>query len=132
MRKILLLMLIVVVIASCTKSSDSPPSISGTYTGTYTRNLGDSSYSSSVTFVFLSNVFSGSTTGNFPLICPGTFQTTVDSIEFNNPCVLPANINEAFMLTGNYKLVVSGDSVTFSRLMGDFIYEEDTYRLKKQ
>jgi hypothetical protein len=132
MKKVLGFLSLVICIAGCTKSGDSDTSIAGTYMGTYTRYLGDSSYTSNVTFVFLSNVFSGSTTGDFPLICPGTFQATADSILFNNPCVLPANIQEAFMLTGNYKLRVSGDSVIFSRLMGDFVYEEDFYRLKKQ
>src|SRR5450755_2084189 len=131
MRKILLFLFMAVAIVSCTKNNAGPV-ISGTYSGTFTRNLGDSSLTSNVTFVFISNIFSGTTTGNFPLICPGNFQTTADSIEFNNPCVLPANIDEAFMLTGNYKLVVTGDSVIFSHLLGDFIYEEDIYRLKKQ
>ncbi len=133
MKNVLGFIFLLTSIASCTKNTDSSPAISGTYVGTYTRNLGDSSYNSNIKFVFLSNVFSGtSTSEDFPIICPGTFQTTADSILFNNPCVLPGNINEAFMLMGNYKLVVSGDSVTFSRIMGDFIYEEDIYRLKKQ
>jgi hypothetical protein len=131
MFKILVILLIVVSVFSCTKNNDTP-TISGTYSGTFTRNLGDSSYISNVTFVFLSDVFSGTANGNFPIICPGNFQTTLDSILFNNPCILPDNVDEAFMLTGNYKLVVSGDSVTFSRLIGDFVYEEDIYRLKKQ
>jgi hypothetical protein len=131
MRKILLFLLFVVLIASCTKNNDAPV-ISGTYSGTFTRNLGDSSFTSSVTFVFLSDVFSGTANGNFPIICPGTFLTTPDSIKFDNPCVLPANVDEAFMLTGNYKLLVSGDSLTFRAFLGDFIYEEDIYRLKKQ
>jgi hypothetical protein len=131
MSKILVILLIVVSVVSCSKSNNAP-ALSGTYSGTFTRNLGDSSFTSNVTFVFLSNIFSGSTTGNFPIICPGTFLTTPDSIEFNNSCVLPANVDEAFILTGNYKLAVSGDSVAFSRLMGDFIYEEDIYSLKKQ
>jgi hypothetical protein len=131
MRSILLFLLLIVLMSSCTKSNNAP-ALSGTYSGTFTMNLGDSSFTSNVTFVFLSNIFSGSTTGNFPIICPGNFLTTADSIKFDNPCILPANVDEAFILTGNYKLVVSGDSVTFSRLMGDFIYEEDIYRLKKQ
>jgi hypothetical protein len=131
MRSILLIFLLIVLMGSCTKSNNTPV-LSGTYSGTFTRNLGDSSFTSNVTFVFLSNIFSGNTTGNFPIICPGNFLTTPDSIKFDNPCILPANVDESFMLTGNYKLLVQGDSVTFSRLMGDFIYEEDIYRLKKQ
>jgi len=131
MRNILLILLLIVLIGSCTKNNNAPV-LSGTYSGTFTRNLGDSSFTSNVTFVFLSNIFSGSTTGDFPIVCPGNFLTTPDSIKFDNPCILPTNVDESFMLTGNYKLLVQGDSITFSRLIGDFIYEEDIYRLKKQ
>jgi hypothetical protein len=132
MSKILLSLFIVVSFASCTKNNNAP-AISGTYSGTFTRYLGDSIYTSDVKFFFLTNIFSGTTsTGYFPIICPGNFQTTPDSIEFNNPCTLPANVDESFVLSGNYKLQVQGDSVTFSRVIGDFIYEEDIYRLKMQ
>jgi hypothetical protein len=132
MRNLLGFAVLLWFISSCNKSNLTAPVLSGTYNGTFTRNFGDSSLSSNLQLIFTGGSYKGTTIGNFPLICPSNFQITSDSIFFQNPCFLPANIDEAFILIGNYKLHVQGDSLIFSRIMGDFIYEEDIYRLKKQ
>jgi hypothetical protein len=132
MSKIPMFVALICWIYSCRKSNKTSPVLSGIYAGVFVRHIGGTSLTSSVQFIFSGNNFTGTTTGNFPIICSGNFQTTNDSIIFLNPSVLPDNTDESIMLGGKYKLRVQGDSLIFSNIIGDFIYEEDVYSLTKQ
>ena len=109
--------------------------ISGTFTGTFVRWLGKEGPVADVKITFSGNEFNGSSDSlNYPSICSGTFNTTSnpDSIHFVNQCDFPANFDWSLILNGSYKLIQTGDSLYIRRVIGDIIYEEDIYSLRKQ
>jgi hypothetical protein len=109
--------------------------IQGAYTGTFVRWQGKDGAVSNVKITFSENAFNGSGDSlNYPSICSGTFTITYDpdSIHFVNLCDFPANFDWTLILTGPYKLIEIGDSLYFRRIIGDFVYEEDVYSLRKQ
>jgi hypothetical protein len=55
-----------------------------------------------------------------------------DSIRFTNQCDFPANFDWTLILQDSYKLIQTGDSLYMRRTIGDLVYEEDVYSLRKQ
>jgi hypothetical protein len=137
MKWFLLLFVISSALPSCRKgcSTGMGPKIQGTYSGTFIRWQGKDGVVSNVNISFTGNEFNGNSDSvNYPSICSGTFTTTnnPDSVHFINKCDFPANFDWSLVLTGPYKLVETGDSLYFRRVIGDFAYEEDVYSLRKQ
>ena len=137
MKWVLVLLLIAGSLPSCRKGCSMAMGhrIQGTYTGTFVRWLGKEGPAANVKITFSGNEFNGNSDSlNYPSICSGTFATTYDpdSIHFVNQCDFPANFDWSLVLTGPYKLIETGDSLYFRRVMGDLIYEEDVYSLRKQ
>jgi hypothetical protein len=111
------------------------PKIQGTYTGTFVRWLGKDGAVSNVKITFSVDAFNGSRdSSNYLAICNGSFTTSgdPDPVHFVNTCVFPANFDWTLILTGSYKLIQTGDSLYFRRVIGDLIYEEDVYSLRKR
>jgi hypothetical protein len=132
MIKYYILFLLSFVIVSCKKSS-SDSGISGNYAGTFTRTTGIIDSTTGITMNFTGDRFSGSSSvSEFPGICEGSFGMIGDSISFGNDCEVPGDYKNSTRLYGKYGLIMKNDSLIFSRAFGDFIYEADFYRLKKQ
>jgi hypothetical protein len=137
MKWFFILLLIAGSLPSCRKgcSMGMGPKIQGTYTGTFIRWQGKDGPASNVKITFSGNAFNGSSDSlNHPSICSGTFTTSrsPDSVHFINQCDFPANFDWTLILTGSYKLIQAGDSIYIRRVIGDFMYEEDVYSLRKQ
>jgi hypothetical protein len=138
MKWFFILLLIASSLPSCRKGCSNMtmgPKIQGTYTGTFARWQEKDTPSSNVKITFSGNEFNGSSDSlNYPSICSGTFTVTAspDSVHFVNQCDFPANFDWTLILTGPYKLIQTGDSLYIRRVIGDFMYEEDVYSLRKQ
>ena len=138
MKWFLILLLIAGSLPSCRKGCSNMgmgPKLQGTYTGTFVRWLEKQGAVSNVTITFSGNAFNGSSDSvHYPSICSGSFTTagSPDSVHFVNQCDFPANFDWTLILTGPYKLIETGDSLYFRRVIGDFAYEEDVYSLRKQ
>jgi len=137
MKWFLLLLIVGGSLQSCRKSCSMGMGhkIQGTYTGTFIRWQGKDGLKSNVKITFSENAFNGSSDSlNYPSICSGSFSKTnnPDSIHFINQCDFPANFDWTLILTGSYKLIQIGDSLYMRRVIGDFMYEEDVYSLRKQ
>jgi hypothetical protein len=129
-----MLLLIISCLSSCRKSCSMGNMISGTYNGTLVRWLGKEGPVANVKITFTGDAFNGNSDSlNYPSICSGTFNTvSTDSIHFINQCDFLANFDWTLILNGSYKLIQTGDSLYFRRVIGDIIYEEDIYSLRKQ
>ena len=137
MKWFLILFVIASSLPSCRKgcSMGMGHKIQGTYTGTFVRWQEKQGAASNVKITFSETAFNGNSDSlNYPSVCSGTFTTTYDpdSIHFINQCDFPANSDWTLILTGSYKLIETGDSLYFRRIIGDFAYEEDVYSLRKQ
>lgn len=143
MRWIFILLVIAGSLSSCRKfvgmgghcGPGMGPKIEGTYIGTFVRWQGKEGPMANVKITFSKDAFNGTSDSlNYPSICSGTFAVSdmPDSIHFINQCDFPANFDWTLVLTGAYKLIQSGDSLYIRRLIGDFVYEEDVYSLRKQ
>lgn len=137
MKWFLILLVIAGSLPSCRKgcSMGMGHMIQGTYAGTFVRWQGKDGAISNVKITFSGNAFNGSSDSvNYPSICSGSFTTTnnPDSVHFINQCDFPANFDWTLILTGPYKLIQTGDSLYIRRVIGDLVYEEDVYSLRKQ
>jgi len=135
MKKIGGLLLLIVCLASCKKNCGIEHMIQGNYTGTFVRWQGKDGPVSHVKLTLSGSAFNGSSDSvYYPAICSGTFNTSSnpDSIHFVNTCAFPADFDWTFILNGSYKLVQTGDSLYIRRVIGDFVYEEDVYSLRRQ
>jgi hypothetical protein len=118
---------------SCKKNNQSAVIVPGDYEGTFTRTIGSTDSIATIQMNFSGSRFSGeSDNPRFPGICEGGYGMIGDSISFGNDCLVPWDYKNSTRLFGNYILFIRGDSVIFSRTIGDFVYEADFYRLKKQ
>jgi hypothetical protein len=132
MKKFTGLFLLVCLSLSCKKNNDTAPMLSGTYSGNFTLKIGSSGTPVPITMIFSGSGYKDANDSSLSLICHGNFQIDKDSIDFQNLCAYPANIDLTTVLNGKYRITIQGDSVSLSRIMGDLIYEEATYSLKKQ
>jgi len=138
MKWVFIILVIAGPLFSCRKGGCGPgmePVVQGTYAGTFIRWVGKEGSVTKVKITFSGNGFNGSgDSSNYPAICNGTFTVTdmPDSIHFVNQCDFPANFDWTMILNGSYKLVKTSDSLYIRRIIGDFVYEEDVYSLRKQ
>jgi hypothetical protein len=134
MRKLWAILPALILVSTCSKK-DSPPqtTIIGVYAGSFERIYGDTGIKRGVSITFSTNKFSGSSDStHYPAICNGSYAIAGDSINFQNQCDFPANFDWTYILNGKYSLKIKNDSLQISHTYGDFIYEADIYRLKKQ
>jgi hypothetical protein len=124
-------LLLVASLVSCKKNNGNPI-LSGNYAGTATQIIDFNLFVYNIQLTFAGNSFQGKSDEALPIICSGHFQISADSIDFQNPCILPANLDESFILTGKYRVLIQGDSLYFSRTTGYSPYGQDVYTLKKQ
>ncbi len=135
MKRVSVLLLLVIFVTSCRKTCGLEHMIQGTYTGTFVRWQGKDGAVSHVKLTLSGSGFNGSSDSvYYPAICNGTFyiSSNPDSIHFVNQCAFPADFDWTFILNGSYKLVQTGDSLYIRRVIGDIVYEEDVYSLRKQ
>ena len=136
MQKLLIIVLFITGISwlgSCTRTNENLHTLTGTYAGTFDRYLWKDGGTTTVQINFTESGFSGhSDSSNFPLICAGTYSILVDSIRFVNSCDYAAGTDMTLVLNGKYTFVEKGDSLFIRRVYGDFVYQEDVYRLRKQ
>ena len=120
-------------LGSCTRTNETLHTLSGTYAGTFDRYQWKDGGAATVHISFTESGFSGgSDSSGFPLICAGTYNISVDSILFVNSCDYAPGTNMTLVLNGKYTFVEKGDSLFIRRVYGDFVYQEDVYRLRKQ
>jgi hypothetical protein len=132
MKKSILIIFTLGIIISCRKNASVADMISDNYTGTFTRTTGTVDSTAYIKMNFNAGRFSGSSDKDYPGICEGSYGITADSISFGNDCEVPEDYKYSTRLFGKYQLNRQGDSLVFSRSFGDFQYEADFYRLKKQ
>lgn len=132
MMRLFTVLILFFITISCKKNNQTSI-VPGDYAGTFTRISGTKDSSDAIRMNFSGDRFSG--TGDipgFPGICEGSFRIDGDSIGFGNDCMVPEDYKNSTILYGEYRQNIHGDSVIFSRTIGDFVYEADFYRLKKQ
>ncbi len=129
MRRLPGLLVFMLGFISCSKDpgSSSFP-LNGAYAGVYLES-GSFKDTALVTLVFAGVGYSGATIGGGRTICNGTYQISVDSINFMNACSVP---DSTLLLAGKYKMTGSGDSLYFTRVSGDFVFYQEQFSLKKQ
>ena len=117
---------------SCKKNNESAVDLTGTWAGVF-EHIYDTLGPKSVTLTFSADSFRGeSEMSGYPYICHGNYQVEKDSILFHNLCFSPTFPAWKYELDGKYKMIVQGDSLWIHRLIGDFVYEEEVYSLRKQ
>jgi len=106
------------VLSSC--ESDQTLSLKipdGTYSGTFQRKhaFGIGEGTATVSITFSSNTWTGqSDKTNFPALCHGTYEIENNKIIFTNLCVFTADFDWSLILSGDYDLSLSSDSLIFS------------------
>jgi hypothetical protein len=133
MKKFCGFIIFILSVVSCKKNNQAAAIVPGDYAGTFIRTIGSTDSTATIRMNFSGGRFSGeSDNPRYPGICEGGYEIIGDSISFGNDCFVPGDYRNSTRLYGNYTLTVRGDSVIFSRTIGDFVYEADFYRLKKQ
>lgn len=138
MRYAILILFILLAAFACEKenitNTTAKKLTKGNYSGTFCRDDGyNEPVVASVNLSFSEDQWSGS--GEFPkypALCHGTYSIDGDNIVFTNECAWTAEFDWSLILSGNYGLKISGDSIEFSRLNGfDNFASVDRYKLKK-
>jgi hypothetical protein len=136
MKCLFSILLIALMFVSCEKvtcEKEYDKSWEGIYQGTFQRQTGGTGAISNVSITMAPDDFVGySSEVKYPAICKGTFSVTGSKISFQNSCVWTADFDGTLILTGEYDLDVSGDSLVFHRDYNGVIFSRDIYRLKKQ
>jgi hypothetical protein len=123
------LMVILLGFISCSKDpGTSSFPLDGAYAGVYLQS-GDIKDTALLTLVFAGSGYSGTSMGGKRSICNGTYQISVDSINFTNACSVP---DSTLLLAGKYKMTTAGDSLYFNRISNGIIYYQELFSLKKQ
>ena len=137
MKQILFAILtLTILISSCKKNNaDNDNALiikNGTYIGTFQRQVSGSGLISNVTITFNRSDWTGqSQYAKYPALCRGTYKIDgADQITFENSCPWTAEFDWTLILSGEYKLIVSGNSIEISKdYSGAF---KDIYKLTKQ
>ena len=120
--------------ASCKKADVDNGSIikNGIYVGTFQRQVSGNGMISNVTITFASVNWSGqSQYEKYPALCRGTYKINgADQITFENSCPWTAEFDWTIILSGNYKLIVNGNSIQISKDYNNAF--KDVYKLIKQ
>ncbi len=118
MRHILpALLLLAVAATSCTKTGAGIQIPDGTYAGTFQRQYAGGGQISTVSLVFSGGQWTGqSQYVQYPGLCNGSFNSIgIDSVHFTNACVWPADFDWSLILSGNYKVSLSGSRLEITR-----------------
>ena len=136
MQKLLTILILISAacwLGSCTRTNETLHTLSGTYAGTFNRYEWKDGRATTVQLSFTESEFEGhSDSSSFPTICKGTYSISIDSIGFGNLCDPSPGTDATLFLAGKYTFVEKGDSLFIRRVYGDFVYQEDVYRLRKQ
>jgi hypothetical protein len=119
---------VIFLLASCLKTTQAPPSLSGTYLGVYMRtgNLRDTA---GIEITFLDNSFNDKYNTLSHPDCHGFYRLSEDSIDFQNLCDSP---NYKIILDGKFRIDKMGDSLSLSRDYRGIALYADHYNLIKQ
>ena len=111
-NKILILFIIFTTVISCNNDDDNQPNIEGEYSGIFERDLS----TSNVELNFDQNSFNGtSETENFPAICSGGYTISENTIEFEQACFLPGDIDITLILNGAWDYTNSNNTLTVTK-----------------
>ncbi|SRR5258705_9249845 len=134
MRQLFIISALAMLTASCKKTRVDNGSIikNGTYTGTFQRQVSGNGIISNVTITFTSVDWSGqSQYTKYPALCRGTYKINgTDQITFEDSCPWTAEFDWTFILSGDYKLIVNGNSIQISKDYNNAF--KDVYKLTKQ
>ena len=131
MRYLFSLAFLAMILISCKKDPDK--AWDGIYQGTFQRQFGVTGTISSVTLTFSSDGFIGqSQFPKYPALCHGTYSLAPNKIIFQNECAWTADFDGSLILSGEYALDVTGDSLIFHKSYNGTIFTQDIYKLKKQ
>jgi hypothetical protein len=117
---------------SCKKTNTDLIIREGTYVGTFQRLTSNGGQISNVMITFSTNNWTGqSQFAKYPALCHGTYKASgSDNVTFENACPWTAEFDWTLILSGEYKLNVTGNSIEISRdYNGAF---KDIYKLTKQ
>ena len=105
---------------SCKKNSNTLIT-NGTYKGTFERSI--TNKISNVRLKFSSNKFEGESQYiHYPDLCHGSFSINRDTASFENACIYTAEFDWSYILSGKFKISVSGDSLILTRGYNGVIY----------
>lgn len=111
--------LLFIFILSCYLFSCKKPSktiTNGSYIGTFERN----GTQVPVQLMFSNGQFSGvSDSTNFPAICSGTYTVSGNTISFENGCMWTANFDWTLILSENWTINSSNNSLILTKANGD-------------
>lgn len=133
MRLILLNLLFVTLFAvSCKKTNYDFEIREGTYVGTFQRLTSNGGQISNVTINFSANSWTGqSEYVKYPALCRGTYKVTAsNNVTFENTCAWTAEFDWTLILSGDYKIKITGNKLEISRDYNGAY--KDVYNLIKQ
>jgi hypothetical protein len=135
MRQILSMTIVVfVALSACKKDKNNVRIQPGTYKGTFAR-VGAARWEppAQVTLTFTGNQYNGqATVQQYPALCNGTFSVNGSTVNFENACMWTADFDWTLILDGDYEIATSGDSLFITRGYKGIVYQQDTYKLKRQ
>lgn len=117
---------------SCKKTNSDFIIPNGTYSGTFQRLTNAGGQISNVTISFSGNTWTGqSQYAKYPALCHGTYRGKgTDSLIFENACPWTAEFDWSLILSGNYKIDISGKNLQINRsYIGAY---SDIYKLTRQ
>ncbi len=129
---LLILFCLALSFTSCKKTGSNAIIPNGTYSGTFQRLINTGGQISNVTITFSGNTWTGqSQYPKYPALCKGTYkEKSADSISFENSCPWTAEFDWSLILSGDYKIVISGENLEMSHNYRNGY--SDIYKLKRQ
>lgn len=133
MKSALVLFCVALIGNSCKKSGSVYLIPDGTYAGTFQRQISNAGQISNVTFNFSAGNWTGkSQFVKYPALCNGTYKAKGgDSVSFENACAWTAEFDWTLILTGDYKIKITGNNIEISREYNNGAVK-DIYDLTKQ
>jgi len=127
----LILFCLALSVASCKKTGSNAVIPNGTYSGTFQRLINGGGQISNVTITFSANTWTGqSQSPRYPALCKGAYkEKSADSVSFENNCPWTAEFDWSLILTGDYKIVTSGENLEMSHNYSNGYL--DVYKLKR-
>lgn len=121
-----------VLIVSCKKEASTVNIPNGIYSGTFQRLTDTGGVTSNVSISIVNQTWEGqSQFPKYPALCRGIYKyLDADSMYFENSCPWTAEFDWSLILSGNYKVVLSGKSLEISRKYSNVYL--DIYKLTRQ
>ena len=132
MRFIVAIILSVLLCAFSCEDSDNVTMEEGTYKGQFYRADPVADYpAANVTITFSNGRFEGtSSTPKAPGICKGTYTVNGDVATFKDECYWTADFDWTFILSGDFRVRATRDSLIMTASWGGDI--KDVYRLRRE